>query len=141
MRARINVGIRSNGDPGFLSCVARNGVNQFQLCTGLYIEEENIGVERISNFISRFADTRKDYFFRRTARTQDSEQFTARDNVETCSPLGKSSKDIDVRIGFDGVTNQVRYGSESIIEDANMPFQCPFAIDIYGCTHIGGNPR
>src|SRR5207247_11477668 len=96
MRARINVGIRSNGDPGFLSCVARNGVNQFQLCTGLYIEEENIGVERISNFISRFADTRKDYFFRRTARTQDSKQFTARDNVDTMSPIGKYTHNINL---------------------------------------------
>src|SRR2546422_11111985 len=141
MRARINVGIRSNGNPRFLSRVARNTVNQLQLRTGLHIEEENIGVKRISNFTGRFADTRKDYFFGRTARAQDSEQFTARDNVETCSPLGESPKDIDVRIGFDGVTNQVRYGSESLIEDANMPFECPFAIDIYGCTHIGGNPR
>src|SRR2546428_7510573 len=116
MRARINVGIRSNGNPRFLSRVARNAVNQLQLCTGLHIEEENIGVKRISNFIGRFADPRKDYFFGRTARAQNSEQFTARDNVETCSPLGESPKDIDVRIGFDGVTNQVRYGSKSEFE-------------------------
>src|SRR5436309_14173611 len=130
MRARINVGIRSNGNPRFLSCGARNTVNQFQLCTGLHIEEENIGVKRISNFVRGLADTRKDYFFGRTARAQDSEQFTAGDNVESCSPLGKSPKDIDVRIGFDGVTDQVRYGLESVVEDANMPFQCTFAIDI-----------
>src|SRR3989441_3549376 len=74
MRARINVGIRSNGNPRFLSRVARNAVNQLQLCTGLHIEEENIGVKRISNFIGRFADPRKDYFFGRTARAQNSER-------------------------------------------------------------------
>src|SRR5207245_620324 len=116
MRARIHVGTRSNGDPGFLSCVPRNTVNQFQLWFGQYREQGSIGVARLSNFIRRFADTLKNYFLGRPARTQDSEQFTARDNVETCSPLGKSSKDIDVRRRFDGVTNQVRYGSESLVE-------------------------
>jgi len=77
MRAGIDIRIRANRNPGTLVQLARNAVDQFQFGRRLDIIEENPGVERITDLISGFADSRKDHLIGGTSRAQDAKQFTA----------------------------------------------------------------
>src|SRR5207253_10640915 len=139
MRAGIDIRIRADGNAGAHAGVLGDVVNQLQLGTRFDVEKENPGIESVADFLWSFADAGEDDFVRRTAGFQDAKQFAAGNDVESGAPLRKSPQKVYVRIRFDGVTNQVRYGSESFVEHADVPLQGFLAVDIDGGANISGD--
>src|SRR5262249_6739264 len=105
MCARINIRVGPNGNGRQLSGIRSDFVNQFQLWTGLDVEEKNALVQRITNFVWRFSNTREYDLSCRSTCPQYAKQFTTGNDVEARPPLGKPAQDVDIRVRLDGVTD------------------------------------
>src|SRR5204863_717116 len=107
------------GNRRAFSGIAGNLMNQLQFCTRLNVEKKNARIQRIADLVRSLSHTCKNDLRRRPARAQHTKQFAAGNDVETGSPLGKPTQNIDVGVCFDRITDQMRYGLESFVENAD----------------------
>src|SRR4029077_4921871 len=86
---------------------SRDVIYAFQLGLALDVEAINALVERVFDFLRRFAHARKRAFCRIATRSEYTKKFAAGNNVETRACICEQLQDSAIRVRFDRITNQV----------------------------------
>src|SRR4029077_8989043 len=107
VRLRSHIGVGAQRDRRAQVFGTRDAIYAFQLGLALDIEAVNALVERVFDFLSRFAHTRKGAFCRIATRSEYTKKFAAGNNVEPRSSIREQLQDSAIRVRFDRVTNQV----------------------------------
>ncbi len=93
MRMRIDIGIHAQCNRRACFFCTRDAIDVFQFRFALNIEAVNALLERIIDFLSRFAHARERAFGGIATSGEDAIKFAARNDVETCARIGEQLQD------------------------------------------------
>ena len=87
MRSGIHIRVCAQRYSGALPHLTRGFRDQVGFGSGFDIEKENVGLERIPNFVHRLSRTIEDNLAAGTPGSQDSKEFPAGNDFESSAPL------------------------------------------------------
>src|SRR6266581_2207216 len=109
---------------------ARNAIDVFQLRFTLDVETVHALIERVFDFLTRFAYAGEGAPGGIAARGEDAMKFAAGYDVEAGSRVTEQLEDRPIRVRFDSVTNQMIQRGERGLEPCVMIENCPRAVDV-----------
>ena len=101
-----------------------------QLRFTLDVEAVNALLQRILDFLARFADARECALGGIAARREHTKQFAAGNDVETGARTSEQLQDRAIRVRFDRITNQVIQRRERGVKSRVMIENCARAVNI-----------
>src|SRR5207253_10852894 len=107
MRVRSNVGVDAQRDRRGQFFGTRDAIYAFQPGLALDVEAVNALVERVFDFLTRFAHAGKRAFCRIATRSDYTKKFAAGNNVEPRFSIREQLQNSAIRVRFDRITNQV----------------------------------
>src|SRR5207249_6147896 len=85
----------------------RDAIYAFQLGLALNIEAVNALLERVFDFLTRFAHARKRAFCRIATRSEYTKKFATGNDVKPRARVCEQLQDRAIRVRFNRITNQV----------------------------------
>src|SRR6266704_3196624 len=141
MRGWIDVGIDANSNRRAQIFRARDAIDVFQLRFALNVETVHALIERVFDFLTRFAYAGEGAPGGIAARGEDAMKFAAGYDVEAGSRVTEQLEDRPIRVRFDSVTNQMIQRGERSIESCVMIENCPRAVDVKWRAKFVGHAR
>src|SRR5688572_10269774 len=135
----IDVGICAQGDSSTFARLARCLYNQIRFSGRFHVEEEDIGLEPMADFVNGLARTIKYNLLAGTTGSQHSKQLPARYNLEAGTPRGKLANDTEVGVRLNGIAKQVRNLLKRITEDLHLTVHRRLAVNINRRADFAGN--
>ena len=107
MRVRIDIGIDPQRNRRAQLLRAGDFVDVFQLGFALDVKAINALVNRILDFVARFADTGEGAFCGIGPGFDCAEKFAAGNNIESCAGFREQFQNCTIRIRFDRVADEM----------------------------------
>src|SRR5438309_11070721 len=132
VRLRSHIGVDAQRDRRAQVFGTRDAIYAFQLGLALDVEAVNGLVERVFDFLTRFAHAGKRAFCRIATRSDYTKKFAAGNNVEPRSSIREQLQDSANRVSFDGITNQVIEWRKRLVQTQVMIENSARAVNISG---------
>ena len=132
MGVGINIRIDPQRHPGLRAHGPRHVVEGLQFRGRFHVKEQDAGLERLADFLVVFPHARKDDFVGRDASPESTKQFATRHNVRPAALRRHEPQNGQVRIGFDGKSDEMGNGGEGLVEGLEMADQRGVAVDVTG---------
>ncbi len=134
-----DVGVDAEGEAGDFVASFGAGGEEMELGFGLYVEEEDVGVEGGVDLPLLFAYAGEDYFFEGgLVGFADALELATGDDVEACSLFGEEAKDGEGGVSFDGVADGVGAVGEGLVEELEAVGDLFGGVDVERGAVFGG---
>ena len=125
-----DVGVDAQGDGRNFLQAGGDAVDALQFRFALAVEGVNVLPQGEFNFLFRLAHAGEDAAARVAAGGDDALQVAGADDVEAAAGIGEHAEHGEVRVGFDGVANQVVHRRQRGIQLLEMVGQRVLGIDV-----------
>ena len=113
----------------------------FQFSFTLDVEAVNALLQRVLDFVARFAHAGERAFGRIAACREHTKELAAGNDVEACARTYEQFQDRAIRVRLDRIANEVIQRRERGVESCVVIENCPRAVDVSRRAEFRGNAR